>query len=212
MRRPFVLSDWTCGRCVGKQKSLRGGDPGGLDHDDCVKRLASRRPPAGKRRKGKVDSTQSCAAPWTGLHVSVKATGSWRYDDHARINAQQSRFCQYLIPSAGIESASEAPVCAWRQPPPGDDHRSGIRSTRRPNAVVEPMAEDARGVCRDAHRPDQVRRGIRNRDSDRGMRSRLQRQHGSRNCDTCRQHMRSARRSGRGHRLAGSKCLASLRP
>ena len=67
-----------------------------MDHDGCVKRLASRRPPPGKRRKGKAESAQSCASPRTGLHVSVKGTDICRCDAHVRINAHQSLFCQWF--------------------------------------------------------------------------------------------------------------------
>jgi hypothetical protein len=88
----------------GQQKSLLE-DPGGSDHDGCVKRLASRRPPARKRRKGKAESPQSCAALRTGLHVSVKGTDICRYDAHAQKMRTSPSFVNSLIPSAWFMTA-----------------------------------------------------------------------------------------------------------
>src|SRR5262249_35029879 len=102
------LSDWNLwlvwkDHPGNKKASLE--DPGGLDHDDCVKCLPSRRPPAGIQRKGKAESAQSCAVPRRELHVSVKGTDICRCDAHGRINAHQPLFCQWFGPSAWFMTA-----------------------------------------------------------------------------------------------------------
>jgi hypothetical protein len=92
------LSDWNLWSVwkdhPDKQKSLPGG-PWRLGPRCYVKRLASRRPPTGKRRKGRAENTQSCASP-RGLHVSVKRMDICRCYAHARINARQYLFCQWF--------------------------------------------------------------------------------------------------------------------
>jgi hypothetical protein len=97
------------GGSPGNEKASRE-DPGGSDHDGCVKRLASRRPPAGKRRKGKAESAQRCAGRRTGMHVSLKETDIYGCDAHARINAHQSRFCQWFDSICIVQTAFLRPV------------------------------------------------------------------------------------------------------
>jgi hypothetical protein len=101
----------------GNKKASRE-DPGGSDHDGCVKRLAPRQPPAGKRRKGKAQSALQCrAGRRTGLHVFVKRTDIYGCDAHERINAHQSLFVNgfdsICMVHNGFRSASRS-VEKWR--------------------------------------------------------------------------------------------------
>jgi hypothetical protein len=114
VRRPFISCRigicGRSGRIIRATKKASVEDPGGLDHDDCVKRLASRRPPAGKGRKSKVDSAQNCAVLQTGLHASVKGTDICRCDAHARTDAHQCLPCQWFDSISKIHDGLPAGV------------------------------------------------------------------------------------------------------